>query len=198
MDVPTSVELTRCATGQVEFGIVRALLREDAKTKIDGAWWSDLTQTLRAPANEPDRHWPWHVLISKNQNKHYFDSKCIVTADGLIQAAMLYRVDALSVFEEGKPAIFVDRLATSPRNRDGLVETPLFRGSGTGLLMYAIALSYSLGFQGRVNLIPIASEDFYRRMGFLPTTSVVDGDTLFEMPDDGVLSLLRARGLIDG
>ena len=106
-------------------------------------------------------------------------------------------VSDLTAFVQSERAIFVDRLATVPRNRQGLVKTPVFRGAGNGLLTYAIALSYSLGFSGRVNLIPVANEEFYTQRGFLPTNVAMDEDVVFEIPADQALDFLQDRGLFD-
>ena len=198
MDLPTKIELVRCATGAKEFGEIETLDRESAKTEIDSIWWRDLDDLLRDPNEEPDRHWEWRVIVSKHQNKPAFRAKCVRALNSTIQAAMLFRVDAMSALDAGQRAVFVDRLATAPHNRHTLVREPVFRGAGSGLILYAIALSYSLGFSGRVNLIAVANQDFYQKMGF-ETTSVIKGDdVLFEIPASVSMDLLKLRGLIDG
>lgn len=197
MNLPSSVELTRCRSERRERATIESLHREAAKQEIDLAWWNDLKNLLREPDEEPDSHWKWRDIVSAHQNKPYFQAKCLRSANGDIEAAVLLRVDALSALDDGDHAVFVDRLAAAPRNRDKLVKLPVFRGGGSGLLTYAIALSYSLGFSGRVNLFPVANENFYIKKGFVPT-SVTDGlDTLHELPASEALSLLRTRGLID-
>ncbi len=196
MEVPTQVNLTRCNTGLMELGTIETLNREDAKQGIGQVWW-DIETPLREPKNEPDRHWDWCEIVSYYQNKPQFQAKCVRSSERYIECAMLFRVDALSAFDEGERAIFVDRLATAPRNRQGLAKRPVFRGAGHGLLTYSIALSYSLGFSGRVNLIPVANEDFYTERGFLPTNVTVDEDIVFEIPADQAIGLLQKRGLID-
>ncbi|MCO6454545.1 MAG: hypothetical protein J5I93_04435 [Pirellulaceae bacterium] len=138
------------------------------------------------------------MIVAKFQNKPFYRSKCVVTEDKFIQAAMLFRVDALSALSTGKRAVFVDRLATAPQNRDKLVKAPVFRGGGTGLLVYAVAQSYSLGFEGRVNLFPVANEHFYTGLGFQPTDVSEGQDVLFELPAASAIRLLKERGLIDG
>ena len=198
MDLPALVELTRCASGAKERARIETLTRETAKGQIDGRWWNGLSATLEDLQKEPDRHWEWRVLVSKIQNKPLYRSKCVRTEDDFVQAAILFRVDARSVLETGKRAVFVDRLATAPQNRDNLVPAPIFRGAGTGLLLYAVAQSYFLGFEGRVNLFPVANEDFYVQRGFQPTDESVGEDVLFELPAASAIGLLKARGLIDG
>lgn len=198
MDLPTKIELIRCATGEKELGQIEILHRESAKTEIDAVWWRDLDGLLREPNEEPDRHWEWRALVSVHQNKPSFQAKCVRSLDTQIQAAMIFRVDAMSALDVGQRAVFVDRLATAPHNRHNFVKEPVFRGAGTGLIYYAIALSHSLGFSGRVNLFAVANQDFYEKMGF-ETTSVINGeDVLFEIPASVSVDLLNARGLIDG
>jgi hypothetical protein len=197
MDVPVIVELTRCDSGAKEQARIETIAREAAKSQIDGAWWNDLPATLRTPVDEPDRHWEWRVIVSKFQNKPYYRAKCVVSNDNLIQAAMLFRVDALSALATGQRAVFVDRLATAPRNRDKLVRAPVFRGGGTGLLVYAVAQSYSPGFKGRVNLFPVANVHFYTGLGFQPTNVTQGDDVLFELPAASAIALLKTKGLID-
>ncbi len=198
MDLPTSVVLTRCATGAKELGTIETLHREDAKNKIDAIWWVSSHGLIRRLEDEPDRHWQWRAIISRHQSKPSFQAKCVRTQDSQIQAAMLFRVDAMSALEQGQHAVFLDRLATAPRNRDGLFDAPVFRGAGTGLLTYAVALSYSLGFSGRVNLFPVANEEFYTSKGFRVTTVVAGEETLFEIPTNDAMRLLTERGLFDG
>ncbi|MCE9547754.1 MAG: hypothetical protein K8T25_19965 [Planctomycetia bacterium] len=198
MDVPTTVQLVRCDDQTVVPGEIVTLTREVAKTDIDACWWRELAETLRDPGGEPDRHWNWREIVSVHQNKPSFRAKCIRSPDSCVQAAMLFRVDALSAIAPGQRAVFIDRLATAPRNRDQLVTDPQFRNGGSGLLTYAIAVSYSLGFMGRVNLFPVANQSFYTDKGFESTGIQEEDDSLFEIPSDAAIELLRARGLIDG
>ncbi len=195
---PNRLRLSKCATGQEVLASVEVLSREDAKNFVNAVWWAELGPTLQDPVDEPDRHWDWRQLVSIHQNKPYFRAVCVKTADGAIQAAMLFRVDAKSALDEGERAIHVDRLATAPRNRDWLVSSPAYRRAGGGLLDYATAVSYSLGLSGRVNLYPIAGEEFYVDRGFVPTDATHEDETLFELPATVAMSMLKQRGLIDG
>jgi hypothetical protein len=197
MDLPAKVSLTRCDTGAAEVANIETLSRETAKNHIDLQWWNNLGSTLADPQDEPDSHWEWREIVSKVQSKRFFASKCVRTEDQAVQAAILFQVDAKSVLETGEKAIFVDRLATAPRNRGKLVQRPVFRGAGTGLLSYAIAQSYSLGFGGRVNLFAIANEEFYTQMGLLPTSISKDEMQLFELPASTAFRILKEKGLID-
>jgi hypothetical protein len=197
MDLPTQVRITRCATASVEIGRIETLSREVAKRQIDAVWWRDFSETVSDPSDQPDRDWEWRAIVSRYQNRPNFRAVCVMSGDSAIQAAMLFRVDAYSALESGQRAVFVERLASAPRNRQGLVANPLFRGGGTGLLVYAIVVSYSLGLSGRVNLIPVANEDFYLNFGFVATPVTQDQDVVFELSASTALATLKERGLLD-
>lgn len=198
MDLPNKALLTRCDSDAHELGTIETLHRETAKNEIDGVWWNNLTDTLQSPEDEPDHHWKWKAIVSQIQNKPYYQAKCVRSQNLDVQAAMLLRVDAKSAVEDEASAVHVHMLATAPRNRDYLVREPHFRGCGTALVKYAIALSYSLGWFGRVNLIPIANEDFYTNFGFQPTEAGEGADVLFELESNVAIVLLKKWGLIDG
>lgn len=196
MELPKQARITRCSTNTIELAAIQTLNREDAKNLIDAVWWKDVGNTTSNPKDEPDRKWKWRELISAYQNKPYFRAVCLKTADQAIQAAILYRVDALSALELGQKAVFVDRLAVAPRNRDNLAEAPVFRGGGSGLIAYAAAVSYSLGFSGRINLFAVANEEFYEHRGFVDTGTIVENEILLELPTSSAVTMLQERGLI--
>lgn len=197
IDLPNRLRLVDCQTKKIEIGTIEPLDRETAKRGIDAAWWDDSLDTLSALGDEPDSHWEWRELVSTFQNKPAFRARCVKCSRGRVHGAMLLRVDAKSALDPGEKAVFVDRIATAPWNRDRVARSPLLRGSGTGLLVYATALSYSLGFGGRVSLIPIANQNFYANRGFVPTDTTEKGETLFELPAAVAHRSLAAEGLID-
>lgn len=194
--LPEQLQLYNCVTGHAVVAAIQALHREDAKHLIDADWWTDLGVTLANPMDEPDSHWQWREIISKTQNRPYFRGVCARSPDNKIQAAMLIRVDGRSVLAPGERAVLIDRLATAPRNRGWLVQAPLYRGGGEGLLAYAVAQSHFLGFSGRVTLFPIANEQFYLDRGFIRTDIIEDDEVLYELPAELATSMLQERGLI--
>lgn len=197
MELPTRMRLEACASGETKIAEINGLCREAAKHRIDGEWWNDQLETLRPLDQEPDCHWNWCQIISSYQNKPMYAARCVQTSDGLIQGAMLLRRKVNSVLEPGEPAVFIDRLATAPWNRDNLAKLPNYRGIGTGFVLYAIVLSYSQGYCGRVNLQAVASEDFYAKQGFEPTTIQQDGEIVWEIPAVVAQKKLSERGIID-
>lgn len=197
LELPTDVALTDLESGEVVFGSVVDLTREAAKQGMDLTWWNGLTAALQDIESEPDRHWRWAQIISKYQNKPNYVFKCIQMPDRSIQAAMVLRVGVASAMQRDRLVVFVDRLATAPRNRAKLAINPSYRGGGTALLTYAIALSYSLGFMGAVNLFAIANESFYEDFGFQPTDVISEDERLWELPTPRAIEHLRSRGLID-
>ena len=198
IDLPKLIELTHCSSGATEQATIESLDREMAKVKIDGNWWRPLTDATSKLMDEPDSEWRWRDLISRAQNKPFFLARCAKSANGEIQAAVLLRVDAKSALMEGEGAVFIDRLATAPWNRPNLTKNPVFRGAGTGLITYAIALSYSLRLDGRVNLTAVANQSFYLRLGFQSIRYDQYGDAILEISAEQAHAHLVERGLIDG
>jgi hypothetical protein len=190
-------KLINCVNGEIELAPVIQLRREIANTQIDRVWWTEIDRPLRPVEQEPDRHWDWRELVSRQLNKPTFDAIAIQTADRAVQGAMIYRIDAKSALADGQYSVFVDRLASAPRNRASLVADPRFREVGKGLLSYAIATSYAIGFSGRVNLFAVANVEFYVKLGFQETAIGNGQERLYELPALAALDLLKQRGLIN-
>lgn len=197
MDLPTRMRLEACASGEAEIAQIEFLGREDAKDLIDARWWNADLEVHSPLDDEPDSHWKWREIISYYQNDPKWVARCVRTGDGVIQGALLLRKKVKSVLEPGKKAVFVDRVATAPWNRDRVAKKPHFRGVGTGFVLYSIVLSYSQGFGGRVNLQAVASEDFYAKQGFEPTAIQQDGEIVWEIRADVAQRKLIERGIID-
>ena len=197
MDLPTRMRLEACASGKIEISQIENLNREIANHQIDNEWWNESLETLSPLEDEPDSHWKWRDIISYHQNDPKFMARCIRTEDGVIQGALLLRKKVKSVLEPGEKAVFIDRVATAPWNRDKVAKMPRFRGVGTGFVLYSIVLSYSQGFGGRVNLQAVASEEFHAKQGFEPTTIQQDGEIVWEIRANVAQQKLIERGIID-
>jgi hypothetical protein len=195
MLLPIDANLKECHNAALERAKVVSLDRETAKTKIDGVWWREIAEFIAPPSDELDHHWRWRDLISIQQNQPGVRAACVQTMDAEVQAAILLRITGDSALEENAGAVFIDRLATAPRNRANLVRNPRFRGAGTALINYSIVLSHSLGYAGRVNLYVAGSEAFYRSLGFVPTSVVHEDGTLFELPTAAATQWIVQRGL---
>jgi len=191
------MRLEVCASGEIEIAQIEHLNREVAKNQIDNEWWDEQLDTLSPLDDEPDSHWKWREIISYYQNDPKWVARCVRTGDGAIQGALLLRKMVKSVLEPGKKAVFIDRVATAPWNRDKLAKTPHFRGVGAGFALYSIVLSYSQGFGGRVNLQAVANEDFHAKQGFEPTAIQQDGEIVWEIRADVAQRKLIERGIID-
>jgi hypothetical protein len=196
MQLPFRTTLIRRDNGVTERAEIVTLSREDAKTKVDRDWWTVSPMTGRRAEDEKDHHWEWRELVSVHQNLPSSFAVCLRTPDGEIQGAMLGHLKGLSVLSPGERCVYVDRLATAPRNRSTLVESPLFRRCGTELLVYSVARSLSVGFGGRVLLTPIDREDFYTEFGFEMTPSAGSDGTMYELSGEVAVNILRSRGLI--
>lgn len=194
LQLPTQALLTNLHTGMQESLKIVSINREHG-AGIDQAWWNGLGETLVEPGGEPDSEWRWRSLISQRQNKPTFAFIGLTTTDGEIQAAMIYQRGVKSVLHAEKMAVFVDRIATAPRNRHHLVRSPKYSGCGTQLLAYAAAASYLQGAAGRVILIASANEDWYTSRGCVKTDQLTDDGPIFELPAENALRLMTGRGV---
>ncbi len=201
MEVPKAVWLFDCQTGiNVEAAVV-VLSRESVKYLchdwVEPNWWTE-TPLPDEAKQEPDYDWDWVALLSRDQHKPGRFAVGVQTLDSRLQGALVYRVGVNSALEPAKKAIFVDRIASAPANREYLVQAPWFRGVGNALLRYAVAESWFYTFGGRVNLFPVANVDFYLKRNFKPT-NVLDpktGDVLYELSDADAESWLRECGVL--
>lgn len=119
-----------------------------------------------------------------------------MTGDGEAQGAMACRIDALSFLDAAQGAVFIDRLATAPRNREWLVEKPHYRGIGEGLILHAVAQSYELGLNGRVTLLAFDTprvQRFYKNRGF-QHVGAEEGMEMFELIPATATDWLRKEG----
>lgn len=191
------------ATGIPVLGVFQSLDRESAKYLTtrwrEENWWGGILEPKTPIADEPDYHWDWVDVISRQVlNNPTGRSVCLRSPNGVIQGAMIYRIGAKSALNPGEKVVYVDRLATAPRNRSNLVSTPQFSRVGECLLRYAMVESMSYGLGGGLTVFPIANIPFYERQGFLRTEEYnKDYDAfLYELPVAAAQETLRMLGVI--
>lgn len=169
-----------------------------AAQQIDGTWWK-IEVSSRLRSKEADTHWTWRKLIGEIRSDSNWDAFAIKSASGNVEGAMTYRIDAKSQLELGVGVVYVDRLATAPRNRPWLVDPPKYKGIGSVLLLAAVRESYALGFGGRVWLTSLPSEQtrqFYRNRGFREIFKDEDGMIDFELPIKRAEEWLQQAGYL--
>ena len=174
------------------------LTRELAATKIDGTWWKIPASKEERDA-EGDHHWSWRKLIGMYRNQLAWEALAVQSAGGEVEGAMLYRIDARSQIDIGEGAVYIDRIATAPRNRPWLAGTPKYKRVGTNLMLAAVRQSYALGLGGRVWLTSLPSErtrEFYRKWGFEVIFEDEDGMIDFELPCATAERRLRSEGYL--
>jgi len=179
----------------VQARIVR-LTRDTAASRVDGQWWN-IGGSKAAREAEGDHHWRWRAIVGRLRTQRNKEALAIETEDGMIQGAIVYRIDALSRIESGRGAIYGEWLATAPRNRPWLVNPPHLRGIGRVLLFAAVRHSYMLGLGGRVWLTSLPSErtrNFYVNLGFRVIFQNPDGTIDYELPSDRAMEWLEEEG----
>ncbi len=195
-DLPDRIELLKTVDGTAVAEKVGKLTRRLAQERIDSKWWELPEVSKRQRRQENDHHWQWAKRVGELKNDRWHEAVAAQTDDDDVQGAILYWVNTKSFVDERLGAVQVEALATAPRNRPWLVESPLYRGVGEALLLRAVIHSYLLKLDGRVNLI--AFEDprtiaFYKRRGFV--AAGYDGDLpRFELTSIAGTEWLREEG----
>ncbi|VTR97015.1 unnamed protein product [Gemmata massiliana] len=189
------IQLLVCESGQTCSANICELTRNIAKHRIDLAWWTELQLPRHIRQAQRDAGWCWVDL--RGELQHSFGRNgygwCACTEDGDCQGAILYQVGGVSSFDESLPTVFCHRLATAPRNREGLVPQERYRGVGKGLIALAALHSYRAGLAGRVTVETYDDPDvreWYKRLGFRQTPKDSDGIVDFELVPEAANSLL--------
>jgi hypothetical protein len=140
--LPNEIDLVRAADNHIVQARFVRLTRPVAKVKIDATWWQDLGASTEMRKKENDNSWHWAKRLGDLRNDRWHESFAIEAQDGNIQGAILYWLNTRSFVESEKGAVYLEALATAPRNRPWLVSSPLYRGVGENLLLRAAVHSY--------------------------------------------------------
>ncbi|HMS39112.1 MAG TPA: hypothetical protein PKE69_02720 [Pyrinomonadaceae bacterium] len=152
MNILEEIQIWRISENRTIKAKIVELTRDIAQTKIDGRWW-DLTDVPRSKRKkENDNHWNWTRNVGLHRNQILWECVAVLSAENEIEGAMIVRFDVKSRIESDEGCVYVDLLSTAPRNRDWLVDKPIYKGIGTELLYWAVRKSFELGFNGRVAL----------------------------------------------
>jgi GNAT superfamily N-acetyltransferase len=163
------IEITRAIDNTIVTAKLVKLTRSLAQREIDAKWWVLPPGSKSKRELEGDHSWKWSKIIGELRNNRWCEAFAVQTDDDEIQGSILYRLNTTSFVNKTEGAIYVQGLATAPRNRPWLVASPAYRGVGEELLLKAVRHSYSIGFQGRVNLIAFDEPktiNFYQKRGF--------------------------------
>ena len=158
---------------------------------------SDVGEEIRS--QEQDRHWTWRKLVGSVANNLKWECVALQTGDGEIQGAMIYRMDTFLMLYADEGTIYVDRLATAPRNRDWVFGSAEYRGVGTNLLKFATCHSFMLGLGGRISCVSLPSgrtHRFYEKLGFVAAGLDASGGCKFELSPESAQEWLRSEGLL--
>lgn len=195
--LPDRIELIRVADGRPVTATIARLTRDLAQAKIDGNWWKSLGVSTIRRQQEDDHHWRWAKRIGELKNDRWHEAFAVQTDDDNVQGAILYWLNAKSFSEKAQGAVYVEALATAPRNRPWLVTSPEYRGVGETLLLRAVRDSYSLGLKGRVNLVAFdnpRTHTFYQNRGLTLVGHDDDGLPRFELAPNAATAWLREEG----
>jgi hypothetical protein len=108
--------------------------------------------------------WDWGAKSQKLQFLAYrcIGIECAGQWQGLLMVKLTGQVARLDP-DKGKDLVYIDYLESAPWNLRAMVDTPLYGGIGSVLMLTAVQLSYEEGFHGRIGLHALPqSEEFYR------------------------------------
>ncbi len=163
------------------------LTRNIAQTEIDAKWWQlpDVPTSKRKAEN--DNHWNWTRNVGSHRNQILWECVAVLSVEEKIEGAMIMRFDLKSRLEENQGCVYIDYLATAPRNRAWLVENPVYKGVGTELVYWAVRQSFAAGFNGRVSLDADPKPEtleFYQSRGFIAVEPFNEGLEGYELAAD--------------
>lgn len=106
--------------------------------------------------SEEDAGWDWVSKASNADHTTYasgVEHVLLICQDDVHGMMITSRPDSPPALSEfGKNLLYVEYLATAPRNRPEVASAPMFRAIGPLLLRHAILRSITLGFAGCVGL----------------------------------------------
>lgn len=198
LELPDQVSLYDTDNACVCDATIVILDRTLAQLAVDAAWWQiGGSKSLRK--NEGDHKWKWTAIVGESRSDPFFEACAVQTPDGGVQGAMSYFTNGISLLEMGQSSVFVAHIATAPRNRFWLVDSPKYRGVGSVLLFRAVCHSWILGLLGRVTLVSLPDErtrNFYERRSFTQISAEADGTIEYELEPDAAERWLRERGFL--
>jgi hypothetical protein len=189
--IPDTVQLENLHRDRYEAAQIVKLERNLARDRIDKVWWYEpwVTREHRKKARleYPDYQWWWRKIVGKYQNKWLVQRLAVVTDDGNVQGAIVFDPDYESYLNPGISTVYVEYLASAPRNRRKLADDPLYRGTGSALLLIAMYYSRKAGLGGRLTLCPLPNVvDWYvERHGFRDTGVSAGRSNFLELPPEG-------------
>lgn len=193
------IQILRANDNQTVGAKIIRLNAADSRERIDKTWWNLLNVDPQDIYDEGDSHWNWENLVKDYGNLILHECVAILSKENYLEGSMIYHFNAKSKLELGKGSVYVERVSSAPRNRNWLVNNPLYKGVGTVLLYWAVKESYNSGLGGRVSLesLPTPSTvKFYKNKGFVRTNLTQPSNDLvdYELPGIAALDWLKKEG----
>ena len=102
--LPDEVTLFNVQRNALEPARLVRLTRHLAADRIDAEWWKvGVPKGLRT--KEEDHHWRWAQIVGRRRNDRSWEALAVESADGAIEGAIAYRIDALSQIDQGAGAV---------------------------------------------------------------------------------------------
>jgi hypothetical protein len=178
-----------------------------ATKSIQRAWWTNAGIHSHVLSDEPDQPWNWlelaqHIATTRENERIQFAvavvTACLFRKTIEVQGAMACDFQATSLLEPLQPALYLQWLASNPRNRRRLMgDSAVYRGVGEQLVITSMMESRYAGFGGRVLLRPLpGTEEFYEKLKFQPAVDGFAGRMYYEITSGDAEAILRREGWI--
>ncbi|MCU1226620.1 MAG: hypothetical protein JWQ42_4713 [Edaphobacter sp.] len=177
------IELTERSTSRKVRARFTDLTPERA-TELVAPWWDEQSWNEEGLFVAEDNGWNWPKFAADSIGQGLPDCVGILTPeDGQIQGALWLDVAVPSLLCPNQQALHIQRLATAPRNREGVAEEPRFKAAGRALMLYSITYSYAFGLEGRITLSSLeGAQSFYEGLGLIDTRELDHQDLkIFEV-----------------
>jgi hypothetical protein len=182
-----SILITDCSDGRKIPARIGRLTPAWARRLIISRWWREVSVPLARSSLESDHAWAWDRYAAEAEVDP--NSRCYVALTAYerrleAQGAIIYRIDAASLLEPGRRAVYLHFLASAPRNRSLLMKgAAVYRGVGEGLVLMAMLDSLYNGLEGRVLGDPVPDAiPFYEKLHFRRVLDPQDHRVYYEIP----------------
>lgn len=193
--VPKKRRIQDYRTGDIiEADVIDATIEIVFEKMNRDVWWSEDVIDREQAEQKDDQQWNWLYWVIEAMKDEHLYCKLLQTPDNDIQSAIVYEIEKESFLEPGKKSVYIERVASAPRNRKVAIDGKKYKGTGQALITVAVIRSFLLGYEGRVTLsaLPYSGlEQFYRFLGFKDLEEEdEDGLPKYELTPDKALELV--------
>lgn len=196
-----TIQVQRVDDGRFAEATIVRLTIDMAQKMIDETWWNLPESILRDIKDEGDSRWKWAKIVDEYNGSSLRECVAVLSKEGYIEGCVAYKFNVKSQLEPNEGCAYIGWLATATHNRNWLVNKPIYKGIGSGLVYWVVKESYKAGLGGRVFLQSLPTQntlDFYKKKGFVRTnlSQPKTGLISYELPKSAAEAWLRKEGAL--